>query len=602
MKLASQQKPTATAQLDATNKEFVEALGRQSAAGDYIHVARTTDQTNIVADEVVDFTLLVKQRGSLALDGGGAVSGFKAGRTYILSANARISDGVACSAKFGFYDQTGAVQIGEGWEHSSGSNTGSHVDRNTGPGWSFWTPIVDSVVEVRVITVSPASTDLDATAFTADHKVFFQAVEVGATVVNAVAGLEYMDTIVVGADTQDVSFGAGGDGALSRALDGDVDEEYLLSYFNPPSTATTLLSVRPNAAAATYLGSRHFAGSSTNFANHAFLQLAGASTGFASDGWAELKAETGRERSFYSRKVLTDGATRYVIQNSGQWTDTVANITSLQIHSDIAGGIKNGAIFKLWRRTRSVVSADSADTYERRFESAVEVGTATVEQTSGHSNFTGSVVGLSVRIEEAVTAGTVTVNLKVDGATTLSVVLDTTNTVSGRAVASFGTHDVVPDKNISIEVVAAGYDNTDSVTAGMTVVATMTNDAFISAPAGFTDVANTYTKAQVVTPAALVYGANVAVDAADSNVFTLTLTGATAQLDNPTNLQDGHTLVFRVTQDGTGGRALTFDTIYDFGDEGAPDLTSEAAAGLSIVTCMSDGTKLWCTALKGFVA
>jgi len=50
MKLASQQKPTATAQLDSTNKDFVENLNRFSASGDYIHVARTTDQTNVAAD------------------------------------------------------------------------------------------------------------------------------------------------------------------------------------------------------------------------------------------------------------------------------------------------------------------------------------------------------------------------------------------------------------------------------------------------------------------------------------------------------------------------------------------------------------------------
>ena len=91
-------------------------------------------------------------------------------------------------------------------------------------------------------------------------------------------------------------------------------------------------------------------------------------------------------------------------------------------------------------------------------------------------------------------------------------------------------------------------------------------------------------------------------DAAQSNTFTVTLTGATAQLDNPTNMQDGHTLIFRVTQDGTGGRALTFDTAYDFGAEGAPDLSTEAAGEMSIITCMSNGTKLYCTALKGFTA
>jgi len=65
---------------------------------------------------------------------------------------------------------------------------------------------------------------------------------------------------------------------------------------------------------------------------------------------------------------------------------------------------------------------------------------------------------------------------------------------------------------------------------------------------------NAFTKAQDVVPSVLTYGANIAVNASLSNTFTVTLTGATAQLDNPSSLVSGQTLVFRILQDGTGTR------------------------------------------------
>lgn len=111
---------------------------------------------------------------------------------------------------------------------------------------------------------------------------------------------------------------------------------------------------------------------------------------------------------------------------------------------------------------------------------------------------------------------------------------------------------------------------------------------------------NAFTKAQDVTPSALTYGANIAVNAALSNTFTVTLTGATAQLDNPSNLVGGQTLVFRVLQDGTGTRALTFGSNYNFGTEGSPNIATSVASKLDIITGISDGTKVFCTTLRGF--
>lgn len=94
------------------------------------------------------------------------------------------------------------------------------------------------------------------------------------------------------------------------------------------------------------------------------------------------------------------------------------------------------------------------------------------------------------------------------------------------------------------------------------------------------------------------------IDATDSNIYSLTATGgvgATRQLDNPTLLVAGMTWQVWFIQDGTGGRALTFDTFYDWGDEGAPDFTPQIANVKNVITCVAlSPTQIAATALKGF--
>jgi len=102
------------------------------------------------------------------------------------------------------------------------------------------------------------------------------------------------------------------------------------------------------------------------------------------------------------------------------------------------------------------------------------------------------------------------------------------------------------------------------------------------------------------TPVALTDGANIALDASLSNVYTVTLGGART-LSNPTNLVAGQTFMLIITQDGTGGRALTFSSYFGFGAEGAPDLTTSTASKVDIVSCyVRSTTKIDCTTLRGY--
>jgi hypothetical protein len=99
--------------------------------------------------------------------------------------------------------------------------------------------------------------------------------------------------------------------------------------------------------------------------------------------------------------------------------------------------------------------------------------------------------------------------------------------------------------------------------------------------------------------AALTDGATISVNAALGNVFTVTLGGNRA-MGAPSNPVDGQVIRFRVTQDGTGSRTLTWNSVYDFGSGSAPTLTTTAyktdILAFEYVATTIDGSPLdrWC--------
>ena len=79
-------------------------------------------------------------------------------------------------------------------------------------------------------------------------------------------------------------------------------------------------------------------------------------------------------------------------------------------------------------------------------------------------------------------------------------------------------------------------------------------------------------------------GGNVAFDASAGNVGDLTLTASGWTISNPTNLVNGQLLHYRLLQDSTGGRTVSWGTIFDWGSSGgvansAPTLTATASKG-----------------------
>lgn len=95
-------------------------------------------------------------------------------------------------------------------------------------------------------------------------------------------------------------------------------------------------------------------------------------------------------------------------------------------------------------------------------------------------------------------------------------------------------------------------------------------------------------------------GATISVDASLANNFRVTL-GGNRTLANPTNLIDGQVLNFRIFQDGTGSRTLSYGTKYKFPGGTAPVL-STAASAKDFMSCQYDSTDdtLFCVLNKAF--
>lgn len=80
-------------------------------------------------------------------------------------------------------------------------------------------------------------------------------------------------------------------------------------------------------------------------------------------------------------------------------------------------------------------------------------------------------------------------------------------------------------------------------------------------------------------PNTLTYGSTVTIDAAQSDLYHLTLTGSGASIAKPTNLTRNARWILAITQDATGSRTLVgWNAVFDFGVAGVPILTTAANA------------------------
>ena len=434
----------------------------------------------------IDIDTIADSR-ELTVDGSGRFSVLKAGRSYLLIGAVRIT-GTGANISVQWRDVTANAYIG-----AQGIVYTHDQDGLNGPGtvMAYITPTTDTEVELWTVSEPGATT---ISLFT--HA---SIVEIGAVQANIVGGMEFMDEIeVTGSAVTSVTFGAAGSGKFLRALDGDVDEEYVIvsNIVTAGVASAAHFNLRPNGLAPSgdqeSSGVAQVSGASPVGFDNLFLSIASINTssfgtGTVSTFETSFTAKTGQKRAFKSVGGVYEpgnGDTRTVTSGGG-WDDSTTKITSLEIIADQTANINVGSKFRLFRRTSNNLRADSADTYERQATAAIAEGASTTEVTMGHSIYSGSVVGMSVRCEDARTAGSVTCNLKIDGSTIDSLVIDATNTTSVRKVFSIGVNKFVGDKNVSVEFVAdSGYLNAATGPTGFTFVAMLQNEALFHGPAG----------------------------------------------------------------------------------------------------------------------
>lgn len=223
--------------------------------------------------------------------------------------------------------------------------------------------------------------------------------------------------------------------------------------------------------------------------------------------------------------------------------------------------------------------------YERHASFGVPVGVSSGEATLGRVSFSGSIIGLSVHMEDARTAGTVTINVKKNGSTTLSGVIDGTNTEFVVTTAAISTYTIAQNDEISVEVIGdASYDNTPSGVTGLVANVTMTESSAAGAEpsVALLNAAQVFTAGQAIAQSTLVDGAGIVVDGDDSNNFDLELT-QNSDLANPINVVAGTTINIAVRQDGTGGFTLGYGSSFKF-PGGAP-IISPGALAEDIISC-----------------
>lgn len=111
--------------------------------------------------------------------------------------------------------------------------------------------------------------------------------------------------------------------------------------------------------------------------------------------------------------------------------------------------------------------------------------------------------------------------------------------------------------------------------------------------------ANTWTKAQTITPVALVDGATITVDLSQGDSFFVTLGGnRTIALSN---LAAGSSAMIELIQDGTGSRTITWDAAIHW-PGGAPPTLTASAGQADVISCKGfSGTTMLCVANTNLV-
>ncbi len=170
-------------------------------------------------------------------------------------------------------------------------------------------------------------------------------------------GWELVEKKVIASDVTSITF---------SGLDGDTDEHYMLiAHETPPVSAGAnyLITMRPNGATTlqqTYhIGSPSSSGGRfpSNFTDIRWRSTYQRALGIVVDSTIWISAKSGDVRIVrgYTGAGGVTGAPfpsgLGVEMTTGQWSDTVANITSFDIVASVAGGIGAGSVYCLYKKS-----------------------------------------------------------------------------------------------------------------------------------------------------------------------------------------------------------------------------------------------------------
>lgn len=298
-----------------------------SAQGDYLHAELSADQSAPGVGTAIAYSVTVESRGDLSVDGAGKVSGFKAGRTYLIFPVVRPVDTTAARLAYQLYDVTATANLGNIFYPTYTQNYSTNSGASPVSPYPY-TPTVDSEIEVRVSAV-------DGTPDVAQQGTSLTIVEIGAT--SNVVG----ETILESASNT----------ISVTGLDGDAHGVYEVEWnLLLSDTGDPLVTAEPNGVATNQYGV--YAGNFGTATGYTYWRI-GAKAGETSrkaSGTARLMAARTQggvsvRRTFITDCGMTFDASPYGIFQKfhGYWTDTANNLTSLDIVTSITNGFLAGS-------------------------------------------------------------------------------------------------------------------------------------------------------------------------------------------------------------------------------------------------------------------
>lgn len=94
-------------------------------------------------------------------------------------------------------------------------------------------------------------------------------------------------------------------------------------------------------------------------------------------------------------------------------------------------------------------------------------------------------------------------------------------------------------------------------------------------------------------------GATITPNASTGNSFSLTL-GGNRTIANPTNARAGDWLFFRIKQDATGSRSVTWGSAYKWPGGITPSLSTAANAVDHVSGFVQDSSTIECNLVRGY--